>query len=80
VRKSEEAEGGDKTHRNRRRGSKGSPEGKRPNEHKPKAENQPKEKQPKPEGQSNPAKRSGKRPNYYHRRKPKSGGNQQGQS
>ena len=94
VRKSEEADGGDKPHRNRRRGGKGSPEGKRPNEHKPKADNQPKEKQPKPEGQpkpkpegqpkaegqSNPAKRSGKRPNYYHRRKPKSGGNQQGQS
>ena len=86
--KSTEAEQPDKPHRNRRRGNKGVQEGKRPQEQKPKAEAQPKQKPetPKPEQEAKPAadkpnqgKRPGKRPNYYHRRKPKSGGGQQPQ-
>ena len=103
VQKNEDTENKDKPHRNRRRSGKGTPEGKHPQEQKPKVEEQPKpkaENHPKPKAESQPSKqedsgnerenkpaadkpnqgkRPGRRPNYYHRRKPKSGGGQQGQ-
>lgn len=92
-RKPEEPESKDKAPRNRRRGGKGAPEGKPKAEDHPKAEAQPKpkaehkkqENRP-PEQETAPTgdkstgnKRPGKRPNYYHRRKPKSPGTQQNQ-
>ena len=76
-------EGQNKSNRNRRRSPKGAPAGKQPQEQKPEAKKQdaPKaEQEAKPTGDKpNPNKRPGKRPNYYHRRKPKSGGGQQSQ-
>ena len=91
--KAEKADNAEKRNRNHRNG-KGAPEIKR--EQKPKQEHHPKPKQdapkaeadaPKTEQDTKPAgdkpnqgKRPGKRPNYYHRRKPKApGGGQQNQ-
>ena len=82
------AESADKPQRSRRRGGKGAPEGKRPQEAKPKTDSQSKPKseisaQETHDQEGKPAadkpnqnKHHGKRPNYYHRRKPKSGGGQ----
>ena len=83
----EKPESGEKRNRSHR-GGKGAQDSKRPQEQKPKSETQPKQKPdtPKAEQETKPAsdkpnqgKRSGKRPNYYHRRKPKSPGGQQNQ-
>ena len=85
--KPEKPESGEKRNRSHR-GGKGAQDSKRPQEQKPKSEAQPKQKPdtPKAEQETKPAsdkpnqgKRSGKRPNYYHRRKPKSPGGQQNQ-
>ena len=78
---------GEKRNRSQR---KGAPEGKRPQEQKPKQEHsKPKQEAPKAEAdvpkaeqdsKPNQGKRPGKKPNYYHRRKPKApGGGQQNQ-
>ena len=78
VRKTED--GQSKSNRNRRSSPKGAPTGKQPQEQKPETKKQdaPKPKQEnKPVGDKpNQNKRPGKRSNYYHRRKPKSGGQQ----
>jgi cell fate regulator YaaT (PSP1 superfamily) len=91
VRKNEEAGEAEKPQRNRRRSTKATPEGKRPEAPKPRTDAQPKpkdaapkqenaEQDAKPAGDKpNQSKHHGKRPNYYHRRKPKSGGGQQPQ-